>query len=147
MRCASPPESVRAERSKAKYSNPTSTRNPSRLRISLSGSLRMVFCRSDSWGSKSSNHKASDLKSMCPNSAMFLPANLKCKLISLKREPLHSGHVRFFINRCAHRFRGTELPCSAAFSMVAITPSHRTFVGLKPPLPSSVTKVSDPYKS
>ena len=89
MRCASPPDSVPAERDSVRYSRPTSHRKPSRLSISLR--ICPAIMRSFSLSvSPAQNSRAlrTDRSDSC---AMFSPPTVTPSEVGLRRWPRQSG--------------------------------------------------------
>ncbi len=92
MRWLSPPDSVPEARASVRYSRPTSTRNFSRSRISLSTRTAISFCFEVSlWGS-SLNHWPAPLTDMSETSPMWQPPIFTHSASGLRRKPLQAAH-------------------------------------------------------
>ena len=108
MRCASPPESVDANRSSVRYSSPTSFRNRSRSRISCKS--RSPISASCGLNSRPSKNLETSSTVMPHISQILRSLILTCRASSRSRLPWHSGHVEY----PRYRLRNTRM-CSLYF--------------------------------
>ena len=122
IRCASPPESVRAERLQDKYSKPTCSKKSKRNLISFRISLAIKSCLSVRFSSADFIHSASSPKSIVDNSPMCFSLILKCRLSLRKRYPSQSGQTSLVINSSAQIRIFSEVVSLNHFSIMFITP-------------------------
>ena len=124
MRWLSPPDSVPEARASVRYSRPTSTRNSSRSRISLSTRPAISFCLAVSCSGSSANHSPARLTDISATSPMCRPAILTHSASGLRRKPLQAAHgmsVKYF----AISSRAQSLSVSfQRRSRLGITPSN-----------------------
>jgi len=91
MRWLSPPESVPEARASVRYSSPTSTRNLSRSRISLSTRTAISFCLALSASGNCVNHSPARLTDMSATSPMWRPPTRTHSASGLSRWPLQAA--------------------------------------------------------
>src|SRR5579864_4440081 len=118
MRCASPPESVGAERSNCRYPSPTRSRNCRRARISASRSRPICCSRVLSF----SFEKNSRVRSTEPlaNEATDRSRNITLSAIGLSRCPSHASHG---VGSCSyHSFHQISSPLCSSSKPVISTP-------------------------
>ncbi len=123
MRWLSPPDNVAERRSSERYSRPTSTRNPSLVRISLMISWAMSASVLFSRFSISQAHWCRSEISIRLRSAIFFPSIKKWRASLLSRCPLHSGHVAREKNRSLHLLAAAPASSSCCISRYFTSPS------------------------
>ena len=99
MRWLSPPESVPEARPSVRYSSPTSTRNLSRSRISLSTRTAISFCLGVRSFGSSVNHSPARFTDSSAISPMWRPAIFTHSASGLSRLPLQAAQgmsVKYF---------------------------------------------------
>src|ERR1700761_9323570 len=132
MRCASPPESVGAERHSCRYPSPTRSRNSSRARISANRSRPICVSREVSF----SLAKNSRVRSTEPpaSDATDRSRNRTLSATGFSRCPVHAPHAT---GSCSyHSFHHTSSPVCSSSNPVISTPvpkqlSHQPCLELK----------------